>query len=284
MEQKAQRLRHKWEIATWVLGLLITILIVLWLNFELVWPPMTSGNSTLTLPWVRQPDRPGAQILPDILPSVAAVLGTVFSIAFAFSLFIIPNIADRYSPRMVSFFTKSRKYRAAYLGLFIFVVTAISLLLVVRILNSAQSLVVASLTVIMFTLGLVIFLRYYTYIYDVVDPRSFSILVENEITLSLDRVAEAKNGLAALADSAIKALNRGGEVENAKTFIDSLANVTLRIVRAGPNDVPGRELTSHLMEEFSRIHNAAQKKGETTVTRHIYLKMRDIGVELVETI
>src|SRR5208337_973254 len=150
-------------------------------------------------------------LLSNVLLATSAILGSVFAVAFGFSQFVISRIAREYSPRMLKSFKKSNRYRVAYLLVFFSTIGSVSLLLFSDMLGQTALYLVAAAITVVFAGSLLAFLSYYNYIYQVVDPVSFSQSVEKQIRSSLRDSSYAHDATVALADSAIKATIRGGE-------------------------------------------------------------------------
>lgn len=129
---KFEKNRH-WESTTCIAGLCISIIIIVFAVFDIRPAQMRLGNSTL--PFLNAVLRSYSIELTDVLPPIAAVLGTVFAIAFAFSQFVMPKIAENYGPWMVKYSRSDWRYWWAYSTLFLSVVTVSSLLLVARFPN-----------------------------------------------------------------------------------------------------------------------------------------------------
>jgi hypothetical protein len=234
-----------------------------------------SGNSTVQI--ITRGD--AKALLSNILLSTAAVSGSIFAVVFGFSQFVVSNIADKYSPKMVTFFRRNLKYKTAYLLLFFSTIGSVSLLLLLDIANEIYLNLIAGSMAVVFTVSLLAFLYYYDYIYQVVNPPSFSRIVEDQIQSS-DNLEFAQTGSAALADMAIKATNRRGEDENVFAFVDSLANVALHSIKGKSREEPRNPLFNQVMESLQKVHEAALAKGDANVTFHISLKVRKIKVAL----
>jgi hypothetical protein len=85
----------------------------------------------------------------------------------------------------------------------------------------------------------------------------------------------------ALGDSALKAIIRGGEDENVEKCIDSLKEIANALIKAGQQRTDSFD---RVLDQLRRIHDTAQKRGDTSITRYLYLALREIGVELFGTI
>jgi len=272
-----RRIEHnRWEVITWIIGLCVSATVTAFALIDVRPTQMRLGNATLVVfnPVLRE----SFISLTDILPSIAAILGTFFAIAFAFSQFVIPNIAEKYSPRMVSFFRRDWRYRYAYSALFLSVVTTSSLLLMTRFPDPYVQTVTGVVVIGAFTPVLIISLVYYAYIYHIVDPLIFYSSVTKQIKASINDVESVDQGSKALGDSALKALIRGGEDENVEKCIDSLKDVAY--VLAGGGDQQKADSFDRVLDQLRRIHDAAQKHGDTSITRYLYFTMREIGVKL----
>jgi hypothetical protein len=217
----------------------------------------------------------------DVLPTIATILGTVFSVAFAFSQFVIPRIAEQYSPRILEFFRSDRKYQSAYFFLFISLVATVSLLLFSRILNPFDQTIATAAGTVLFTIVLIIFLWYYAYIYEVVDPLTFLSNLERRLLSPKEKKTNVEKGAKAFADSAIKALMRGGEEDTARAFVNSLG----RLVQASlKTDIrPTDHFVDNLLNEMLRVYRAADQAKETSITRRIFILMREMSVTLIES-
>jgi hypothetical protein len=265
------------EIRIAAIGTIIVILFVIDLILALTTKSggqILPTNSTALI----QSDPKG--LLSNVLVSAAAVLGSVFAIVFAFSQFFISNIADKYSPRMLGFFRRNPRYVIPYLLVFFSTITSVVLLLLLDILSQGYLYLTAGTITVTFAVSLLAFLIYHDYIYQVVDPLNFSRIVEKQIRSSLNNSTYAETGATALADSAIKATNRGGEEENVIAFINSLANVACDSIRSRASRETENPLFSQVMESLLRIHNAALAKKESNVALHISFKVREINVAL----
>jgi hypothetical protein len=226
------------------------------------------------------PNPDARSLLSNVLLATSAILGSVFAVAFGFSQFVISRIARDYSPRMLKSFKKSNRYRVAYLLVFFSTIGSVSLLLFPDMLGQTALYLVAAAITVVFAGSLLAFLSYYNYIYQVVDPVSFSQSVERQIRSSLRDSDYALDATVALADSAIKATIRGGEEESVMAFIESLTNVAFASI-----PITGTEsLTKLVMEGLSRIYAAALAKDDQSITNVIAYKFRKIGLELEKVV
>jgi len=223
--------------------------------------------------------KPGAKIpLFDILRTIAGVSATIFAIAFGLSQFVVPSIADKYSPRMLEFFERGRKYWLAYLLIFLSVLFSIAFLAFADALVGTVAFSVFVLIILLFYESLIALSFYFSYVFEVANPLEFCTSIESQIIASLGSHM-VKTGSSALADSAIKALNRGGEEENVKAFLDSLQRIFMALIKPGHVD---RESESEfVLDQIVRVHDTAHKRKETNVTSHIFQIMHNIGEELV---
>jgi hypothetical protein len=267
--------RDTWEGITWIAGVFISVIIVAFALFDVRSAQIRLGNSTL--PVLNVVPRGYSIKLTDILPSIAAILGTIFAIAFAFSQFVVPRIAENYSPRMVKYFRSDWRYRCAYSTLFLSVVTVSSLLLVARFPDSSLETGIAVGVMIAFAVVLVFFLVYYNHIYNIIDPESFYNWVANRIRSSIGDLEIVEDGSRALGDSALKALTRRGEDENVEKCIDLLTEVACSLL--GGDDQQQNAFQS-VLDQLRRIQDAAERHGDTSVTSHLYATMNKIGAKL----
>lgn len=219
----------------------------------------------------------------EIVQAIAAVMAAVFAIAFGLSQFIVPSIADKYSPRMLVLFKREPRYVLAHLLVFFSMFLSVASLLFIESLEGLLRFWMVVALMILFLSGLVAFSFYYSYIYQVADPSRFCSTMKDQVLSSLHDAEFVRNGSAALADSAIKALNRGGENENAKAFLDSLAIIAQELTkksRENGDDQSIWESINSVLQDIRRINDAAQAKKETSITNELFFKMREIGVDL----
>jgi len=236
--------------------------------------PILLGNYTYQFP-IPELQRSAEKIpIGSILQTIAGVSATIFAIAFGLSQFVVPSIADKYSPRMLTFFERGRKYLLAYLLLFLLTFLSITLLIFANALvQSFLSVSVVLLITLLFYYSLIASSFYFAYIFEVANPLEFCMSIKSQIIGSLDKRDSVKNGSSALADSAIKALNRGGEEENVKAFLDSLKSIAIAIMNSDD-----KSAFEFVLDQLLRVHDTAQRKMETNITSHIFGIMEEIGV------
>jgi hypothetical protein len=269
-----QEEHHWWERTTWIIGLCLSAIVIGYAVIDFAPVQTRTGNATqvVFIPVLRV-----SYNLADILPSIAAILGTFFAIAFAFSQFVIPDIAEKYSPRMLRFFRSNWRYRYAYSALFLAVVGVSSLLLLTRFPDAYVQTAIGVVVVSAFTPVLILALVYFAYIYHVVDPLRFYSSVTDQIKASVNDLESVDQGSRALGDSALKALIRGGEDENVEKCIDSLREVAGALIARGQQNA---DFFDTVFDQLRRIHSAAQRHGDTSISRHTYLTIREIGADL----
>jgi hypothetical protein len=236
-------------------------------------------------------EKPNSFAIPrtDILLGVGTILSAVFAIAFGLSQFVISNIAEKYSPRMLIYFQGNLRYRVAYVLVFSSVLLSVTSLLFIGSWDETFASWMVILEVGLLTISLVAFTFYYSYIYEVVNPIAFSRSVGRSvgrrIPSSPKDVDRLKNGSTALADSAVKAVYRGEE-ENVKAVLDAL-EVLAKSAMAAPSVPPTapRDQTpfEYVLNDISRIHGVASRKHEANITAYIFLKMREMGVSLFDS-
>src|SRR6266849_3396965 len=113
-------LRHRTRISQWlgeyraeilvvcILVAVVMVSILTYFDFHLEMVPL--GNTSFPIPRVS----PRSQQIDTVdatgtLFAGAGVLATVFAIVFALSQFLVSNVAERYSPRMVDILRASRQ-------------------------------------------------------------------------------------------------------------------------------------------------------------------------------
>ncbi len=273
------------EVTFAVAGAVLALLVIIYMGFAINFKVVTVrvavpvGNATtMTTVQFLQYQGSSSSALLEVLLSTAGVMGSVLTVAFGISQFFIGSIADKYSPRMLVFFRANLKYRAAYALVFVSTVIFVAMLLISPSMNAALSFLVGVAMVVLFVASLIAFLFYYAYIYEVLNPLTFCATVEKMVLRSITVPHDVENGVAAIADSAVKSIVRRGEEENVKAFIDSLANIAEEASRASANGAPA---FTRVMDQIERINETAQRERDFEITRHLFLKIRRIGIKVI---
>lgn len=219
-----------------------------------------------------------SRLASSFLATVAQVLAGILAIVFSVSVLAVDIAADKYTPRLFSYFTGSWATRLSF-----FSILALIILSVVAM--GVQDIPMSQWRYLSMT-GLFAFclltLPYYFYqTLQLLDPRNLAERIRNEGLRSLKRQNQQKtlDAITSLGDIAIKALGRG-EDEITKRYLDALQEIEHDLIRSNSallssnkKDVAsalwGFGIRSPIFDQYYRVFKAAVAIRNEEITSHV---------------
>lgn len=239
-----------------------------------------SRNSSLILPRVNWNTTRLQGFDPSpVLITEAGALTTIFAIVFGLSQFLISDVGQRYSPKMVVFLRRSRGYWGPLAIYSVSTVFLVSSLTIVHALDPFFNMAIALASTSLFAVAIAALLRYLHFFRIVADPTSFSEVIVKRLTERLNSADELKEGAIALSDAATKAMLRGGEEETTLSFLSSMEKVLEHYLedRLIPPGTFRRQISDEFLKQFVRVYQEAVNRRETGIAEFISSQLYRIG-------
>jgi hypothetical protein len=220
----------------------------------------------------------------SFLATVAQVLAGILAIVFSVSVLAVDIAADKYTPRLFSYFAKNWATQLSF-------VSILALIILSVVAMGVQDIPMSQWRYLSMT-GLFAFclltLPYYFYqTLQLLDPRNLAERIRNEGLRSLKKQDQQKtlDAITSLGDIAIKALGRG-EDEITKRYLDALQEIEHNLIR--PNSASifsnkkslasalwGFGIRSPIFDQYYRVFKAAVTIRNEEITSHVVGYLND---------